>query len=314
MIRKIFEKYNSLFLFLPLFLIIFLHSTLYSDKEFIILDLNGSKHSTVLLDLLEKLNIKHNGTAQNIVEVTQKTMLRPTGKERWEIEDIFKDKRDLIYEDLKKLGCIEAIYPHKKYYDYALLLGAVVPTMRSRLEFLVKLWEDGLRFKKLVFLVGNRPLDENLESKEVILNHTNLNLPLNNEWKFSGELPKTESEAAKLIWDQSDLPKEMKETEIIFVDTPMQADEKGSLKRPTTDDTVKLWLSKNPVPGSCIAISNQPFIKYQHSVLRRLLPSSFYLETVGAKVSEDKSIAVIIDSIARWIYSEFMRLKSKNDN
>jgi hypothetical protein len=289
---------------------------LYSDlyKDFKIIDLEGNNHSQDLLDILKDLNLKHDGTAKSILDVTQKNLLRPAGKERWEIEDIFSDKKNSISAKLKNLGCISAIYPDQTFYDYVLLLGGSLKTLRTRLAFASKLWERGIRFKTLVFLVGERTLDERVESKEMILDEKNEDLPFRNDWKFSGVYPTTETSLAKIVFDQSQIPLEMRNINIIFIDTPMQKSSNGLLRRPTTDDTVIEWLSRKPAAGKCLAISNQPFVRYQHSVLKRLLPTDFYLETVGAQITEDKSIAIQLDSLARWIYSEFNRLSACKSN
>lgn len=312
MIKKLIKYLSALFFPICLLFIIFMNFNLYPDldKEFNLIDLENGNHSPYLFSLLASLNLQHDGSAKDIVNVTQKNLLRPAGKERWEIEDIFKDKKDLVSNQLKNLGCVDEAFPAQTVYDYVLLLGGSAQTFRNRLSFLCHVWEKGIRFKTLVFLVGERPLDERIESREVILNDKNPDISFRSDWKFSGVLPRTESLLARLIFDQSQIPQEMRNVEIIFVDTPMQKGSDGSLKRPTTDDTVVAWLSRQSKPGSCIAISNQPFVRYQHSVLRRLLPKEFNLETVGATLSEDKTLAVQLDSVARWIFSEFHRLSA----
>jgi len=55
--------------------------------------------------------------------------------------------------------------------------------------------------------------------------------------------------------------------------------------RPTNGYTIE-WLKLNPIPGSCIAISNQPFVLYQQTVIKILLTYLFQVESFGA-VSKD---------------------------
>ena len=52
--------------------------------------------------------------------------------------------------------------------------------------------------------------------------------------------------------------------------------------RPNTAVTVKRWLKKKkPASGSVLVLSNPPYIGYQDAVVRRCLPRSFQIETIG---------------------------------
>lgn len=81
--------------------------------------------------------------------------------------------------------------------------------------------------------------------------------------------------------------------------------------RPTTEDTIKKWLETNPSSGTCLAISNNPHIGYQHSVLKTYLPDEFKLETVGSSASLELPMAFYLGEMARWMYQERQRLLLK---
>jgi hypothetical protein len=92
----------------------------------------------------------------------------------------------------------------------------------------------------------------------------------------------------------------------------MQQAQNGTLRRPNTQDTIDEWLrSYNPQPGSILALSNQPYIGYQDAVLRKALPKTFDVETVGNACSNNTKSTVIIDSLARWIYNEHLIAQKK---
>ena len=71
-----------------------------SKEDFLLFDASRKKTSKKLETLLEILNIKHDGSLEGIVKATH----RPAGKERWEMEDNFKDKQVEINPILASLG------------------------------------------------------------------------------------------------------------------------------------------------------------------------------------------------------------------
>jgi len=262
-----------------------------------------------VFDLLRMFNVDHDGTLEGIVNQTQKQWLRQKGKERWEIEDVFADKRESAMPLFEKLQVIHEIKPTKNFYRYALLLGATVSRVRDRLAYLINLWNKGTRFEELVFLCGQRPLAPKLESKDVLFDRTNKNLAIRTDWS-PGRVPQTETEMMKMVFDQAELPKEMKDVRVLFVDVPMKKSKDGTLKRPTTPDTIEAWLQMNPEPGNCLASSGQPHIGRQHAVLKTLLPKNFFIETVGPSCNPKViKIGVLLDMAARWLYQERKRLE-----
>lgn len=240
----------------------------------------GAVVSDPLLKLLDVMNVPHDGTLSSIVAETQKYWIRPAGKERWEIEGELENKTEVM-ELASELGFIHEIYPLKQEYDYCLLFGATVARMEKRLNYAVKLWNKGVRFKKIVFLTGARPLDPAADQLT--------------------DICKTEAEAADYIWKHADLPEEFSELPVTFVEAQMLSTLSG-FKRPTTADTINAWVCLEPTPGTCLGISNQPFCLYQEVVADSCLPKAFEFEVVGEGVSPDRlSGPVLLDTIARWI-------------
>lgn len=282
-----------------------------ADCSLYILD-SKSNPSPALLDLLDTTDIQHDGTLAGIVKATQYAQdnggwLRTPGKERWEVKEIFPEKRAQLMTIFDKLGTIKKIEPTRYYYDHALILGATVQRVRSRLKYLIELWEKGMRFCSINVLVGERLLDSNLESPEILLDENNSILPFRNDWQLTGDLPTTETGAVKLVFAQSPLPAEWDNLAIVFIDTPMQQTLSSGLRRPNTQDSVLYWLKTNPKPGSILAFSSQPLVHHRDTVLRCSISKAFSLETVGKAASLEERMTVLLDNMARWLYQENKR-------
>jgi hypothetical protein len=264
------------------------------------------KPTPALLNILKETNIKHDGTLRTIFAETQKAWLRPTGQERWENQTLLAFSSDNLPQLLENISLVHAIKPSTQHYNYAVLLGSTVNDIRNRLAYLIELWKCETRFDSVVIFAGKRPLDKTIETPEQLLNNNPPTVPFKKNWHFNGQLPCTETEMIKLIFNQTDMPTEWNTIPIIFVDTPMQKTIGDTLRRPNTQDTINEWLKVYaPKVGSILAISNQPFIGYQDSVLRNSLPKNFLVETVGDINFDNETIPTILDVLARWIYNEY---------
>ena len=96
---------------------------------------------------------------------------------------------------------------------------------------------------------------------------------------------------------------------IVIVNSPNKQNYDGSFSRATTRDTIACWLELKPSNGSCVAISDQPHILYQQSVLTTYLPESLPITTIGPAITEDITCAEIFDALARFLFQERLRLK-----
>ncbi|HSX03340.1 MAG TPA: hypothetical protein VLG76_01280 [Rhabdochlamydiaceae bacterium] len=234
--------------------------------------------SEPLLQLLDATHVQHDGTAESILQETQKKWLRPKGKERWQIPDVDEKTKEQILLLADQLGFVSEISPQAKEYEYAAVLGATYERMEKRLDYLIQLWNRGIRFKHVVFLTGQRPLDVSIE-------------PISEECK-------NESQAARQIWKTSLVPQEMRDLPVTFIEVPMKPDG----KRPTTKDTYEAWLARKPAAGRTLLVSNQPFCLYQEALAKSFLPKGFQVEVVGAAMEERQNGAVMLDAIAGWIF------------
>ncbi len=219
----------------------------------------------------------------DLVVETQKNWLRKAGQERWEMTELSSEQKTFVLDWTSNQGLFSSWEPTEKSYDKALILGASTSHMQTRLEFLKNLWDQGIRFDEIVWLTGDRPLDERIDG----LTDRCLN----------------ESEASHIIWEEASLPEEMRTLPVSFIAVPMK--EEG--KRPNTADTIVAWLEKSPKPCKALFVSDQPFCGYQFSIIKGVLPEDFLFDVVGHgadPTSHPAAAAITLDSIARWIYAD----------
>lgn len=254
--------------------LLILSSVFGSDVSFITPD---------LLHLLKVMEIPHDGTPNSIAIATQKKWTRPTGKERWQIEDILTvAQRQTVFEFCQKQHFFDEIGASRKQYDYGIIVGGAVGRMEKRISHFVKLFESGVRFKRVVLLPGARPLDNCFES-----------VP---------EGCKTEGEALRFLWEAQAVSQEVKWE---LLETPMIPTVEGQFRRPGTSDVYLHWLKTAPAPGSCLFFSNQPFCLYQNAVAQLVMPEDFSVETAGAKADPTaQNGMVLLEAIADWIFYE----------
>ena len=222
----------------------------------------------------------------DLLEETQRRWLRKPTQERWELSELSADERHFVLDWSKQHGLFSEWKPASMSYDKALILGASTSLMQKRLNHLIELWNQGVRFDEIVWLTGDRPLDNRIDG---LMDRCN-----------------NESEAAHIIWDETNLPNGMQHLPVIFVAVPMK-NEEGTLKRPNTEDTIIAWLEVCPQPCKALFVTDQPFCGYQFAVIKTNLPDAYLFDVVGKGAdpsSHPAAAAITLDSIARWIYQD----------
>ena len=139
-------------------------------------------------------------------------------------------------------------------------------------------------------------------------------MKIRSDWKPPQTLPKTESEMIKFVWDQSDIPQELREkVKVYFIVAPMQKiSGTQNFRRPNTDASIKSWLEEHtPQPGTYLLVSNSQYMMRQALIARILLPEYCELEIVGDKASDCVSVGEFLDELARWIYQVKISFETK---
>ena len=218
----------------------------------------------------------------DLIAETQKQWLRQSGKERWEMQELSLEQKQNVLKWAFFHGLYSAWTAFQKQYDKVLILGASSSRMEQRLAYFKKLWADGVRCKEIVWLTGKRPLDPKAD--------------------HLANLCADESEAARMIWNEAEVPNEMRELNVVFIEVPMQ----GSM-RPNTEDTLLAWQAMGPPSCSALFISDQPFCGYQYAVIENTLSDAICFDVAGAgadPLSHPAAAAITLDSIARWVYQQ----------
>lgn len=227
----------------------------------------------------------------DLLQETQRAWLRPSNKERWELDELPLEKAKLVFQWAEQQGIFSPCTPVLSEYDTALIWGGTTERMQSRLTYLISLWTQGIRFKQMVWLVSDRELDPQVDQ---------------------GALEcLTEAESAKKLWESAAMPPEMKQLEVFF----LSALRTQPLKRPGAKETLNTWLARYPTPCRALFVSNQPFCSYHFLILKAWLPDAFAFDVVGEGCQADTYPAmgaVILDSVARCIYQD-PKLRSLSD-
>ncbi len=266
------------------------------SKQVVACEARDCEGSEALRRLFEACHEPWPLSLNEIVNVTQKTWMRPKGLERWQIPEKYPEKRDTLLPLFKSLGFIDAVHATQKHYDYGIVHGATVQRSQSRIEWLVQQWERGVRFDSLVFLSGERALDKDLE-----LSH------IEKLWHAPEIWPTSETEMIAWLWRRMAIPDAMRKLPYTLINAS------ASDTRAHTGDTVVEWMAKNPGAGTILAVSNQPFVSYQHMSLLRRLNCAFEVETIGEAASNNTLNAVYLDNLARLLF-EINAWKVKHDN
>ncbi len=234
-----------------------------------------------LLQLASSLGIPQDA---DLIAETQKRWLRKPNQERWEIAELAPEQRAFVLNWAEEQGLFASWKPSLREYDKALILGATTSRMQKRLDYLKELWNEGVRFSEIVWLTGDRPLDSRVDGLT--------------------DRCKNESEAAHIVWEETDLPEGMRALPVLFIAVPMQGE--GSIwRRPNTVDTLVAWLHRSPESCLALFISDQPFCGYQFAVIKATLPNAVLFYVAGAGVDQTRypsSAAVTLYSMSRWIY------------
>lgn len=278
------------------------YSRLIFDEQF--------KPRAKVLELLEIVGRDTKSDAENtVIEINkwaQANLLRQG--ERWQEQttkfEAFKQKAKPILTDL---NFVDGVSAHFTVYEGAMVYGALFTRVRHRLYYLAEQWKQGVRFTDLYFLGSERPLEAQYENKDAFTQDGASLLKIRKDWIAPAEFPKTECEMMRLVWEQAEIPEDMrKEVHVHFINAPMKKDPKDSegkkLIRPTTDDTVEEWLKLNPPHGRYLAVSNAPYINRQDLVLRTICPPEYGFDTIGPQASDQEKMAIFLDELARLIF------------
>ncbi|KEQ19304.1 hypothetical protein [Endozoicomonas numazuensis] len=279
----------------------------FSDS--ILLDHGSAADNLELLalsTLMEEVGISHSDSLKSLISASQQWRRRP-GQERWEMQDLSltPDKHEAVMEHLKTLNLVDELLPSSTHYEYTLLLGATVPRMERRLNHLARLWQEGVRFNNIVFLVGQRPLNDGIDKTDCLIANS-IGKQAQGQ-RAEAARPLTETEGAMQLFASMKLPEAMKKLPVAFIDSP-RVWKRDHWQRANTRDTLIRWMKESPAPGKTLVISDQPHAHYQLEVVKQELPETFKPEVAAQSADENTQVILYLDALALWLHNLQLRL------
>jgi hypothetical protein len=159
-------------------------------------DQEGDLHPA-LLSLCQLTNVERGDSfgLEEVVVRTQRHWLRKHGTERYELANgPWEAHREEILTHLRPLNVIHHVKAEitNTPYDIVIFHGAMAFSVKIRLEFLIAEYRRGIRFKQVVLLTGDRPLNSLREAE------------------FIGLGLQTEAEIVQYLWyNNSGLPEDI---------------------------------------------------------------------------------------------------------
>ena len=273
-----------------------------------------------LITLLELDNLYDpNDTLAKIVEKTQKAWIQSiqgqNNKERTDYKDTEKQAeiRSKVEAIVQEIGLFDERKPALSHYKYGACLGATLGGVRNNLSLLIKEWQKGIRFDSLVFFTGERYLrnepgkDDDIQK---LLHPHESPLKLKEGWTMPENTAyKTEYDMCRLVWDQTEIPEDMKKAldgKVLFVDSPRPE----GRERPGTKDCYVTWMQKyNPEPGTMLAPSHPIVWTYQLLAGENTLGDKYPLDTCAPaatpelrKKHQERIVSLVQDTAAKCLY------------
>lgn len=261
---------------------------------------NGQPTET-FAELLRVGGIVHDGTKAGIKDCLQR-MWRVKGKQTGDIPDLHAFRVNSVRPLLEELGFIGEQLPQRKEYVYVLLYGGYILGIRKRLLFAKKLWDLGVTFRHIVLLGGQRPRNNKKEAIEAF-NTPYPSLPFRSNWHSLRleQLPTTEAEIMQVVFDQTLLPSEWRQMPLTIVNAPLFPHREK--QDPSAEDTLHSWLETNPLPGTCLGISSQPFVRHVELMSQHWLGlKGFEIDCVGYAAGDVLNVSAAFDAVAKYVY------------
>ncbi len=235
---------------------------------------------------------------------------RPLDRPEMVLNAALRLRTEHIIEAAEKLLDVHCpVVPAYHSWEGVLYLGSSFSGLVNRLQFYNKLVEQGHvpGNLKMYVLTGDRKASAELfgESPQAFLEFARQysgspSLPL----ESLGKLPETELDMIKFVFKY--IPPKSASVTYIYSQTD------PSHKRATTDSTMITFLKEIPSGGRFLAVSNQPYVDYQQSVLELRIAkqhrSDVRVSTVGdtgelvqERKDADNYGAVMLDTVAKTL-------------
>ena len=239
--------------------------------------------------ILENLTFENADQAANwLHHTTQEHLLRPKGKERYEVPESekYQSHHADIIQSVRNTGLLSQMQPSGKHYDHVLLMGTMESGVDTRLDTIKHLWEQGVRFDKIHMLGCERNLSPEFEPSAKTIG------PRNEQVRTEMDMMEARYYAKSMDW-----PKELRDVRVFEVDTYNHPDG----KRADSKETVASWVHMHPKAGNVLVISSQPLARYQEAAAKAVLPEAYKVEIASSAADNNTNVNVALDAFARQI-------------
>ena len=262
--------------------------------------------------LLSVLDINAAQALENVYQDFAEKYGRAPGQERWELSEnkVLQKKREEVVPLLKYLGFLDEKKPEQEQFDYVVVHGSSLESMRCRAAFLNGLVESG-KIKNtdktiFCFITGEREL-RTIEKSQI--GGDLWQEKMQTKWQkgkvyngYKNDLDSfaTQTDAAKLAVEQMIVDPKLRE-KFVFVSTPMLPvlddkgqkvmEENGDVKMPAILTKKSGWISANP------------HIPYQNAVVVRELMDAgakgepLEMQTYGPATGVSPRLEVTMDAV-----------------
>lgn len=194
-------------------------------------------------------------------------------------------------------------------FNGALLLGASLARVRSRLGYLIEVYRQVALQAGMVFILGSerKLFPDKGESAAALV--TPGELPFKPDWKPT-VLPSTEIGMMRLVVEQSVLPESWRFT---FVLTPDVTDKvQKRFRSANTSETIETWskcpgLDLRSADSHYLVVSNQPFVDYQELIALRVLADYplVHCHAIGPAANPALPYKTYLDNLAKQLFEEW---------
>lgn len=244
----------------------------------------------LLKDIFKIMNVSGVEKLETAVKQSNFRWIRPKGLERWDIYSIFdNEQRATLSKKIKYSSLAKEKMPLKKHYDAIVVLGATASRVKSRMEFLTRIYKAGITCDKIYLLGSTRDLKIGTEADKEMAKSLKAK---------SAET--TEMAMMKEFWQQNVVLNSIEHITVVAI----QSGERPDGTRAKTEDTLRdMAKDFGDVQGkNFLFISDNPYICYQDAVAKKILvPYGVNIETVGAVMTSQESMENVLDTVARCL-------------
>ena len=211
--------------------------------------------------IFQLCNLQVVDSREDLVESVQSLLITREQQQNSTFDSLVVEDSHALYNDLSLLCMTQVVPAHAATYDCAVIFGGVLPCIRQRLDFLIREWNRGVRFRKIIFLSGKRDRYQKIETPEQLYHQQNHLFPVDKSWNNEDHpLPSSEHEIAQFVWSQMEIPASWRDSSEVQVEF-LVAEPSTDLPYATRHDTLA-WFHKSWVNsrGRILFVSSHPFI------------------------------------------------------